>query len=351
MGLTHPVAPCAICESDRKMHRNPLVDFLRSYGPNAASDALYDEHVQAEARKHGVEEISISAPLVDEIGELLTGDIPIHVVLTGTAGDGKTYHIRQVVLKHLRAKPEEWPGDDLVFKCRIANGRQLRVIRDLSELPDSSKAEEIEHITRCLLGEDKQTVYLVAANDGQLLEMWRTTSQNEDSPNQAQARVYQLLSNMLREEAEEDEHGRLRVRMYNLSRRLHSDVVDESIEGILDHPRWDHGCQGCDLFEGDKACPIRTNRSLLKGTMTSDESRVFRNRVRDLLAVAAANDQHVPLRQILTLIVNIVLGDSEDQDSPLLTCEKAHERVRASKHSKTNPYDNAVGARGCPTDC
>ena len=62
-----------------------------------------------------------------------------------------------------------------------------------------------------------------------------------------------------------------------------------------------------------------------------------------MIAIAAANDQHVPLRQILTLIVNIVLGDSEDQDIPLLNCAKAHERVRANEHSKTNPYDNAVG--------
>ena len=325
------------------MHHNPLIDFLRSYGPNAASDALYDEHVQAEARKHGVEEIKISAPLVDEIGILLTSDNPTNVVLTGTAGDGKTYHIRQVALKHLGTKPEEWPGEDLVLEYSIANGRELRVIRDLSELPESVKAEEIDHITRCLLGTDKQTVYLVAANDGQLLEMWRSASQKQDSPNATQNRVYQLLSNMLREEWEEDERGILKVRMYNLSRRLHPSVVDEAIDHLLEHPRWDEGCQGCNHFDGEKGCPIRTNRSLLRGATTNGDGRVFRNRVRDVIALAAANDQHVPLRQILTLVVNIVLGDSEDQDNPLLTCAKAHKRVLGSEYSKTNPYDNAVG--------
>ena len=325
------------------MHHNPLVDFLRSYGPTAASDALYDEHVQAEARKHGVDEIAISAPLVDEIGTLLKGDNPTNVVLTGTAGDGKTYHIRQVALKHLGTRPEEWPGDDLVLKYRIPSGRELRVIRDLSELPESRKAGEIEHITRCLVGEDRQTVYLVAANDGQLLEMWRSTSQRQDPPNAAQNRVYQLLSTMLREEREEDQRGTPNVRMYNLSRQPHPDMVDEAIEGLLGHPKWEEGCKGCDLFEGEKGCPIRTNRSLLKGTTASKEGQVFRSRVRDVIALAAANDQHVPLRQVLTLIVNIVLGDSEDQDSPLLTCARADERVRANEHSKTNPYDNAVG--------
>lgn len=326
------------------MHRNRLIDFLRSYGPNAASDALYDEHVQAEARIHGVEEITISAPLVDEIGSLLTGDNPTNVVLTGTAGDGKTYHIRQVALRHLGTQPEEWPGEDVVLTFRTPSGRELRVIRDLSELSESVKAEEIEHITRCLLGDDDETIYLIAANDGQLLEMWRTASQKDDPPDKTLDRVYRRLSGMLREEWEEDKRGVLKVQMYNLSRRLDSDVVDEAIEGILDHPRWDKGCWGCDLFEGDKRCPIRTNRSLLKGRTSNSDDQVFRSRLRDLLALAAANDQHVPLRQILTVIVNIVLGDREDQDNPLLTCAKAHARVRASEASKTNPYDNAVGA-------
>ena len=325
------------------MHHNPVVDFLRSYGPKAASDALYDEHVQAEARKHGVEEITISAPLVDEIGTLLNSDDPTNVVLTGTAGDGKTYHIRQVALKHLGTKPEKWPGDDLVLKYPIPSGRELRVIRDLSELPESRKAEEIEHITRCLEGQDQRTVYLVAANDGQLLEMWRSTSQRQDPTNAAQNRVYQLLSSMLREEREEDEPGKPNVKMYNLSRQPQPDLVDEAIEGLLGHPKWEEGCKGCDLFEGERGCPIRTNRSLLKGTTASKNGQVFRSRVRDLIALAAANDQHVPLRQVLTLIVNIVLGDSEDQDNPLLTCAKADERFRANEHSKTNPYDNAVG--------
>ena len=334
----------ATSDGNGQVHSNPLIDFLRSYGPNAASDSLYDEHVQAEARKHGVDQIGIPAPLVDELGSLFCGERPTNVILTGTAGDGKTYHIRHMVQKYLSGRPEDWPGEDLVLKFPIAKGRELRVIRDLSELPESVKAEEIDHITRCLLGEEQQAVYLVAANDGQLLEMWRTASRREDPPNKRKDRVYRLLSNMLREETEEDEHRILEVRMYNLSRRVNENTIDDAIEAILDHAGWDRGCQGCELFEGQKRCPIRANRSLLKGESDRSEDHVFRSRVRDVIALAAANDQHVPLRQILTLIVNIVLGDSDNQDNPLLTCAKAHERVRVSEYRKSNPYDNAVGA-------
>lgn len=101
------------------MESNPLIPFLRSYGPNAASDSLYDEHVQAAAQEHGVKEIEMSAPLVDKLGALLTGDTPTNVILTGTAGDGKTFHIRQVFLKYLGGQPKDWPGSDLVITVSL----------------------------------------------------------------------------------------------------------------------------------------------------------------------------------------------------------------------------------------
>ena len=155
----------------------------------------------------------------------------MNVILTGTAGDGKTYHIRRIALEHLGAKPEEWPGDELILTFPLAGGGKLRVIRDLSELPDDIKADEIEHITRCLLGQDEETTYLVAANDGQLLEMWRSEAQKQDPPSETQAETYLLLSRMLREETRTDTTGTLKVRIHNLSRQVDTGVVDDAIDG------------------------------------------------------------------------------------------------------------------------
>ena len=132
--------------------------------------------------------------------------------------------------------------------------------------------------------------------------------------------------------------------MHNLSRQLDESVVDGTIDGVLGHPMWENGCGVCELAHPKKRCPILTNRGLLKGEPDEEESQVFRNRLRDVIGLAAANDQHVPLRQILTLVVNIVLGDAEDTDNPLLTCETARERAEAGNFAMTNPYDNALGA-------
>ena len=286
----------------------------------------------------------MEAPLVDELGALMTGDGPPNVILTGTAGDGKTYHVRHVFVKHLGGNPEDWPGNELVVTVPLAKGRELRIIRDLSELTDSKKDEEVDHITRCLANEDDKTVYLVAANDGQLLGMWRRASE-QFPKNALYHRVYHALSEMLRQEDEADQTGFLNLRMFNLSQRIQPDVIDEAIDKILNHPMWDTGCEHCPLFSNDEeSCPIRINRRLLLGVADDPESLVFRSRLRNAIALVVANGQHVPLRQILTLVVNIVLGDSENRDMPLLTCEIAYQRVKNGRqYRKTNPYDNAVG--------
>lgn len=324
------------------MTGNPFVDFLRSYGPSASSDSMYDEHVQSTLQKYGVDPIQLSAPLVEELGNLLTGRNPTNVILTGTAGDGKTYHIRRVFLEYLGGQVDDWPGSELVIKSPRADGRDIRIIRDLSELPQDAKDTEIKRITDCLVGDDDETLYLIAANDGQLLEMWRTMSEKTGDASSIHT-VHAALATMMQTETETDPNGILRLHMYNLSRMTPPRIIEEAINTLLEHPMWDTGCQDCPLGEQVSQCPIQTNRQLLLGQGGNGNGRLFRSRLRDLLELASANDQHIPVRQILTLVVNIVLGDSKNQDDPLLTCERAQSYAKKRQFQNTNPYDNAIG--------
>ena len=324
------------------MQGNPFVEFIRTYGPSASCDSLYDEHVQSSLKKYGVEEIELSAPLVAELGELLTNPEAPNVILTGTAGDGKTYHIRRVFLEYLDGNPKDWPGNHLVIKAPLCDGRELRIIRDLSELPSSIKAQEIGEITKCLAGEQDSVVYLIAANDGQLLEMWRTAAKSSPESHLI-SKVHTILATILQKEATGVESQRfLNVRIYNLSRMVNPSLIDEAINKVLNHPMWEAGCDLCPLEDEKNKCPIKINGQLLLGNI-QNKHYSFRVRLRQMLEIASANDQHIPIRQMLTLVVNILLGDSGNFDDPLLTCSSAARYASQGQYRNTNPYDNAVG--------
>lgn len=324
------------------MQGNPLVEFIRTYGPGASSDSLYDEHVQSSLRKYGVQEIELSAPLVAELGELLTSPRATNVILTGTAGDGKTYHIRRVFIEQLGRITEDWPDEELVSRTSLRDGRELRVIKDLSELPHQIKGQEIENITKCLAGKERRIIYLIAANDGQLLEMWETATRSKPESTLLR-QVHRTLATMLQKEATFDPNGFLHLHLYNLSRRVHPSLIDEVIDKLLTHPMWSDGCNRCPLLEKKNQCPININRQLLLGNKQDPTKNLFRTRLRNLLELSSANDQHIPVRQMLTLVVNIILGNSGDFDDPLLTCNTARQYATQNQYIKTNPYDNAIG--------
>lgn len=327
------------------MRENPLVAFLASYGPSAASDALADEHVQAAVAKHGVRPIETPAPKLAALCEALLGEDPVSVVLTGTAGDGKTYHIRKFFLDEAGGNLAEWPGQGGVLRTQL-RGRPLRIIRDLSQLTDASKAEEIEGVTRCLLGEDTETLYLVAANDGQLLKFWREARGRANPGSHRQARyeaVLSALTDMLHRDLEVQPAGSLRLRLLNLSRTVNGRTLDAVLDGILAHEGWDEGCANCpQSAPGANLCPIRANRALLQGS-GPDGSDAFRQRLEAAIRIAALNDQHVPIRQILVLAVNVLLGDSKKKDRPLLGCADARRRARENEYRYCNPFNNALG--------
>ena len=80
------------------MTPNPLVEFLASYGPQASSNNLYDEFVVNAAQKTGCEPLEIEQPLIGQVIKWLQEPSPKSIILTGTAGDGKTYTARRVMV-------------------------------------------------------------------------------------------------------------------------------------------------------------------------------------------------------------------------------------------------------------
>ena len=326
----------------KRVTGNPIVALLGGYGPSAASDAAVDENVQRALRRHEIEPIVIPAPRMDAISEALLGATPINVILTGTAGDGKTYHIRRFLFDHTDFPEASWPGGGLL-EAKLPSGQMLRVIRDLSQLQEKDKAGLIGSITASLLGSDTGELYLMAANDGQLLKFWREAV-NKVAPGGTAREVHRgilaSLTVMLQHNLEHDPDGKLKVALLNLSRAGTGATLDQVLQEVLHHPAWGTGCNACEVGP-DKVgkCAIRRNRAVLMGDNTTP---TFRGRLQEVVRLAAMNDQHIPVRQMLMLGANILLGDNKRADRPLLDCAEARRRGPQDAHL-SNPFNNAVG--------
>lgn len=304
------------------MYKNPLVDFLRHYGPIPAQDNMYDERIHEARERAGV--APIEAPpmrLADVLADLRKPG-PRTVILTGTAGDGKTFHCRRV-FEELEGQPDDWAKGRKAVRMRLVGGASVVIVKDLSELTPAEKEEFLPRIAEAAVGRGEDT-FLLAANDGQLVASFRAWA----AADAGRLPLFREVEAML--VAGRPASDAWRITMYNLSREMHGPLFDRLAGLIVDHPDWAR-CDGCPTSD---RCPILENRSRL-----ADGSR-FRERLRQVIDLAGTNDLHLPIRHLLMLAVNILLGDADDRRSPLMNCKRAQRRQPGEA---TSPYSNALG--------
>lgn len=318
-------------------HSNSLVDFLRHYGPIPASDNMYDELIHTEIEHYGIEKpIKIPPTRLAEVIENFESEDPKNIILTGTAGDGKTYTCR-LAWEHFKGDPREWRKGLKVARLQLPNaGKRLNIVKDLSELTTSEREELLPNLADAVRNSDPNEVYLVAANDGQLVASWREFA---EACGGKYLRDFEFIQDMLVDEKTENEN--LSLLLYNLSHFDGSKCFKEIIRQVTEHPQWSK-CNGCALLseDGSTTCPIRINRDRLRGS--DKDSAPFRVRLTELLKLARANRMHLPIRDLLLLCVNIILGDHKTKS--LLTCRKARNRAQSGDYHETNPYANVFGA-------
>ena len=315
------------------MITSSIVGLLRTYGPSASSEALYDEHVLKSVETNSATPIEIGSSLVDDLISNFRSCAPSNVILTGTAGDGKTWHARKI-FTGLGGSIEAWTAGEGIVEYTLPSKQTLVVVKDLSQFHEDIRQEELMRgLVASLLRRDDKKVYLVAANDGQLLRFWRTYfNVNTDTISLDEKFRAMLKDNLV-------EIPTLNVLMHNLSQRNHKLLFESAISAIEQHDGWKE-CEDCSIKITE--CPIRRN---LK-TLTSTE---MRQRLREIISLSAANDTHLPTRHVFLLIANILLGVS-GKKSVLLDCETARALVANGEENLSNPFDNALGLNLRPSE-
>lgn len=312
--------------------------FLRQYGPIAKNDSMYDETIQRSAQQRQIRPVWFEHPRYNAVAACLFGDSrPVSIVLTGTAGDGKTHLCRDLWQK-LGGDLAPWAGDDpYLTTVSEAISSRVHVIRDLSawvpqrdtEWPEE-KVALLTQFSKELFAPEAQDIFLIAANDGQLLETWRRLP---TSPEVERART--LLETLLVENQEESQGARLRC--FNLSRGSSADLLDRAIEALLAHEGW-QGCYGGSPADDEAFgpnCPIRHNLELLGLPLV-------RQRLRSLFELCDYNDLHVSIRQILLLLSNTILGHPDVPDR-LMAAPDVPRILKARTRAKASLYNNIFG--------
>jgi hypothetical protein len=329
--------------------------FLRHYGPIPRNDNMYDETIQRSARRQKITPIEFEHPLQDVLlgcFDQRTAD-PVSVILTGTAGDGKT-HLCRTVWSKLNGSEEEWESDSAYLKLEFSYPRDRRewpksgeknllrqvkihVIRDLSGWApqqggewEPDKETLLQKFCHSLVNPDANEVFLIAANDGQLIESWRRLKQTGDVQ-----RARQLFEDLLVEDRQE--RPGIRLKFFNLSRADSANLFDKALDAFLNHPGWkelqNSSAGETELF--GSRCPIRHNYELL-------QTPLVRSRLRSLLELCDRNGLHVPIRQILLLLTNAILGHADGKDG-LMTATDVPKIVTAGTISKASLFNNIFG--------
>jgi hypothetical protein len=301
------------------------INFLRQYGPIPRNDNMYDEAIQRSIKRKGIEPIKVEPEYLPKLIENFISNYPKTVILTGTAGDGKTFYCREVWTALGGAK-EVWDDGNTIKSLDISE-KTIYFIKDLSELSEDDRgiindfAESIKN--------RGNNIFLVAANDGQLIEAWKKADFTYDI-----AEVTKIIEDLLVNEKEE--HPDYNLQLINLSRTNSARTYQKVVNSVVEHPGWNE-CENCLYKEG--TCPIWENRKRLKGT---DDNSVLNSRLTNLLELCELNEVHIPIRHILLLVSNMILGHPEAKDR-LMGCNQIPKILEDNSASKASIYRNIFG--------
>ncbi len=304
--------------------------FLRSYGPTPNNTNLFDEYVTGALGRAKVRPITLSSPLLEAIKARVTSGVPGSILIAGTAGDGKTYHCRSL-WTFLGGDSREWSDHSTVKELKLPDGRRAVFIKDLSELDDEQSDAALGLLEMSVLGAEDSAFVVVAANHGQILERLRDLGirQRRVHPLRKPIQDAFLLSGHLSE----------RLAIFDLSRTTHRNSLEEVLSAVAGHPEWTN-CERCPLQAEGRVCPILENRTRLLGA--SDGGR-FARRLGDLVEIARLNGQHLPVRDLLALCANMILGHRDAKDG-LMSCAEVAWIQEQGAVDRANVYGNVFGA-------
>ena len=294
---------------------------------------MFDEYVPGALGRARVQPISLSTPLLDDMVQHIESKAPGSLLIAGTAGDGKTYHCR-ALWSRIGGDQKVWAAKGNVKEHRLDDGRLAVFIKDLSEFNGAESDLPLQRLEKSVLGGEDYEIVILAANHGQLLDRLRDLGKRQD-------RVHPLRK-PLQDRFLQAGPAPNRLAVFDLSRSTSRKTLEEVARAVAGHPEWVN-CERCTLKADGRVCPIDENRRRLLGE--SDGGQLAR-RLGDLVEIARLNGLHLPVRDLLALCSNLVLGyaDAKLAKENLMTCADVPQIQDSGHIGKASIYANAFGA-------
>lgn len=285
------------------------VQFLRGYTPTTQNDSMITEKVAKLAKHHKIEPIKFEHPLEKKFRSLIFDDKNqirdpnelTNVILTGTAGDGKTalcYSLWKDIFgtpipigSHASLK-KKINGKEVEFTFIFDFSAYFKVSNDGDKFNKIKK--DLEAFTSSVFTTSHELRYfIIAINDGQFSELWRNLPQN--SP------ILKLEPLITELHASNQQCNSERLHFFNLSTIPTPELFKRAYGAILERPEWDDCFIHNPLEEFSKDSPLYNNYQALR-------SSEYKTRLFQLTSLCDACHSHVPIRELLMWVANGLLG-------------------------------------------
>lgn len=306
------------------------VRFLRSYGPTPNDLNLFDEYVTGALGRAKVQPITLTSPQFEAMKSRIASGNPGSILIAGTAGDGKTYHCRSLWLA-FGGSAHEWSDPDPIKRLTLVDGRTAVFVKDLSELSDERQSDDVlDLLERSVVGSEDRHILIAAANHGQILDRLRDLGHRQGRSHPLRKLIQDafLLAGAVPE----------RLAIFDLSRTARRQSLEEVLAAVAGHPEW-ASCARCHLKSAERLCPIFENKERLLGKPDGER---FGKRLGDLVEVVRHNGWHLPIRDLLALAANMILGHRDAKEG-LLSCSEVAKIQEAGRSENGSVYDNVFG--------
>jgi len=265
------------------MPANLFVSYLNRYTTVSPDhEAAFDEFITQSPPPSG-KPLRLETKTERFVRACFRRERPPSIILTGNAGDGKTYLCRQIIESFTGQPVADW-SDHTDWPIE-REGLTLRVVKDLSEMGSAVGAAVLRDLAVELAKERPETAFLIAANEGRLRDLLGRDGLSE---------LRQQVEAQLVRGPDVDDSMLI---VLNLNRVTTSSYVLPTLRWLTDDAHW-RDCAGCPALA---ACPIHFNRDRLADAAIAERFRL-------LYLILEHLDIHATIRDMLIHLAYTLTG-------------------------------------------